>query len=506
MTKPGGKRDGSRRLLRWQALPYAVLAAGIVVLAAVLYLIVVGLERDTDRIQAEYRDNVPWFAGQFEREIMAFVGALDSYHHQNYRSVTKDDLIERFDVFWSRLDSAATGAVGVNYMSFEGVKPLIEEAQRVMADIEPLVSMLEPEDDVAYRLIKESLRGLSADFHKVSLLALHQQNREVTGLHRRMEEAHTKLLLIFAGVLAGSAMLIGLILLEMRQINALRASLERRVDERTRDLRQEIAERQRAAEAWRDSEQRFRDFASSASDWLWELGPDLCFSYLSERFEPATGISPDRVLGKAHDEAGQPDLRDEVWIKHLEDLEARRPFRDFRLVQLRLNGEAVYVSLSGTPRFDQTGAFLGYRGTGANITERVEAEKALRRSEERYRRLVDLLPDGILIHLQGKIAFANPAAVRLLGAKSADDMIGRSMLDFVDSRFHKIAKLRIKEVLVKGREQPQMEQVFVGLDGRSFPVLCSATRLPREDGRAILTVFRDITQVKQIEEQSRQFP
>ena len=506
MTKPGGKRDGSRRLLRWQALPYAVLAAGIVVLATVLYLIVVGLERDTHQIQTEYRDNVPWYAGQFEREMVAFVVALESYHHQDYRSATKDDLIERFDVFWSRLDSAETGVFGATYMSYEGVRPLIEEARRVMADIEPLVTALEPEDDVAYRSIKESLRGLPADFHKVSLLALHQQNREMAGMHRRMEEAHTKLLVIFAGVLAGSAMLIGLILLEMRQINALRASLERRVDERTRDLRQEIAERQRAAEALRDSEQRFRDFASSASDWFWELGPDLLFSYLSERFEPVTGIPPGRVLGKAHDEVGQPDLRDEVWIKHLEDMEARRPFRDFRLVQLRLNGESVYVSLSGTPRFDETGAFLGYRGTGTNITERVEAEKALRRSEERYRRLVDLSPDGILIHLQGRIAFANPAAVRLLGAKSADDLIGRSLLDFVDPRFHKIAKLRIKEVLDRGREQPQMEQVFVGLDGRSFPAHCSATRLPREEGRAVLTVFRDITQIKQIEEQSRRSP
>ncbi len=64
-------------------------------------------------------------------------------------------------------------------------------------------------------------------------------------------------------------------------------------------------------------------------------------------------------------------------------MEVRRPFRDFRVVQLRRNGETVYVPLSGTPRFDETGAFLGYHGTGANITERVEAEKALRRSEER---------------------------------------------------------------------------------------------------------------------------
>ena len=498
MTMSGAKRNDSTRARRWHLLPYAVLAAGIVVLAAVLYLIVIGVQRDTRQVQAEYRDNVAWYASQFERELSAFITTLDAYHHGEL-GVTKDYVTDRFDVFWSRIESADHGAVGAMYTRFEDVGLLIDEAKRVLRDIEPMIMSLRPEDAVAHRLINQRLRGLPQAFHEVSLLALHLQNRQMAGLHNRLDEAHTKLLVIFAGVLAGSAILIGLILLEMRQVNALRAPLERRVAERTRDLRQEIVERQRATEALRDSEQRFRDFAGSASDWFWEIGPDLRFSYLSERFEQATGIPPDRVLGKSHDEAGKPDSRDEVWVKHLEDVDTRRPFRDFRLVQLRLDGQAVYVSLSGIPRFDEAESFLGYRGTGTNITEQVEAEKALRRSEERYRRLVDLSPDGILIHLQEKIVFANPAAVRFLGAKSADELIGRSIVDFVDPQFHKITKLRIKEVLDRGREQPQMEQVFVGCDGRSFPVHCSATHLPREQGGAVLTVFRDITQVKQIE-------
>ncbi|NIR29553.1 MAG: PAS domain S-box protein, partial [Gammaproteobacteria bacterium] len=318
------------------------------VLAAVLYRILLSLERDTRQVQAEYRDNVAWYAGQFERELSALVQTLDSYH-LGEAGVTKDDLAERMDVFWSRVDSAGSGTVGATFMSFEGVPPLIiAEARRALRDIEPVVLALQPGDATAHQMIKQRLDGLPSAFHAAALLALHQQNGDMAGLHRRMAKGHSELLLIFAGVLTGSAILIGLILFKMQQVSALSASLERRVEQRTQHLRQEIGERQRAAEALRDSEQRFRDFASSASDWFWELAPDLRFSFLSERFEQATGIPPGQVLGKSHDEVGQPDQRDEVWVRHLEDVAARRPFRDFRLVQFQPDGTPVYVSLNGT--------------------------------------------------------------------------------------------------------------------------------------------------------------
>jgi len=490
---------------RWRFLPIGVLTAGVIVLAAVLFVIVVGLRHDTGQFRAEYRDNVPWYASQFERELSVFIQKLDSYHLGD-RGVTRNDVLDRFDVFWSRIDSADAGAVGSVYLRFEGAETLIEEARRALLDIEQTVATLDPDDAFAHGLIKAKLEGLSEGFHKVSLMALHQQNQVVTGLYDRMGRAQDTLLAIFAGVLAGSAILIGLILVEIRQIAALRDSLEQRVQDRTRDLRDEIVQRQQAVEALQESEARFRDFAGAASDWFWEMASDQRFSYLSERFEESTGISPQQVLGKRHDEVSRPDTRDDVWIGHVEDLNAQRQFRDFRLVHMRGDGTTVHVSLSGTPRFNEAGSFIGFRGTGTNITEQVEAERALRRSEERYRRLVDLSPDGILIHVQENIVFANPAAMRFLGARNSDDLVGRNLLELIDPKHHKATKLRIKDTLERSREQPQIEQAFIGLDGRSFPAHSASTRLPREGGRTILTVFRDISRVARIDDSSRSAP
>ncbi len=489
--------NGVKPLLKHgRLLSIAVLATGVFVLAFVLYLIVIGLERDTWQVRSEYSANVPWYATQFERELSVFVQKLDAYHHID-RDVTRDDVIDRFDVFWSRVENADAGTVGSLYMRFEGAEALVGEALSALRDIEYTVTYLEQDDAIAHSSIKSRLEGLSERFHKVSLLALHQQGKDLTGHFDQMARVHKLMMAIFAGVLAGGAILIGLILVEIRQIDALRGSLEQRVQDRTQDLRDEIVQRQEAAEALQESEARFRDFAGAASDWFWELNSDLRFSYLSERFEQSTGISPQQILGKQHDEVSQPDTRDDVWIGHVQDVKAHRQFRDFRLVQMRHDGTTVHVSLSGTPRFDKGGAFIGFRGTGTNITEQVEAERALRRSEERYRRLVDLSPDGILVHVQENIVFANPAAMRILGTRHSDDLVGRSLLDLIDPKHHKATKLWIRDLLDRGREQPQMEQVFIGLDGRSFPVHCTSTRLPREGGRTILTVFRDVGQVAQ---------
>jgi PAS domain S-box-containing protein len=148
----------------------------------------------------------------------------------------------------------------------------------------------------------------------------------------------------------------------------------------------DITELKKTEDALRQSEQRFRDFASSSSDWFWEIGPDLRFTFVSEPMEQTTKIAPARVLGRTREELWAGDSLDPARARHLEDLRAHRPFKDFRYELVIDPGETLWISTSGIPLFDAAGAFQGYRGTGTDITEAVHREQELREAKEQAER------------------------------------------------------------------------------------------------------------------------
>ena len=153
-------------------------------------------------------------------------------------------------------------------------------------------------------------------------------------------------------------------------------------------IRADITDQIRSKEALRESEERFRDFASSTSDWFWEMGPDLRFTWLSAQFQQKTGIPASRVIGRSREDFGNPADKDSSWQRHLITLRAHRPFRDFRYQARGNNGELFYFSTSGVPLFDASGRFSGYRGTSSDITARILAE---RRAAAAHARLLDAI-------------------------------------------------------------------------------------------------------------------
>src|SRR3954452_21352370 len=166
--------------------------------------------------------------------------------------------------------------------------------------------------------------------------------------------------------------------------NAMCANLEQaygELREANGNLERDLKIRRRAEEDARASEQRFRDYAETASDWFWETGPDHAFTYISDRFD-AFGIDRAAMIGKRRfDVALGRSTEAQKWRAHIATLERHEPFRKFEYRALTAGG-ARYFSVSGRPVFAADGSFRGYRGSATDLTEEHETEERLRQSQK----------------------------------------------------------------------------------------------------------------------------
>jgi two-component system cell cycle sensor histidine kinase PleC len=150
---------------------------------------------------------------------------------------------------------------------------------------------------------------------------------------------------------------------------------------RSRKLEQQTVELAAAADALRESEARFRDFAHTSSDWFWETDEQHRFTHVSDEIR-VFGQDPRDRIGRTRSELAvgrQDDMR--LWEAHYAALDRHEPFRNF--VYGRKIGAAPerMVSISGNPIFDPSGRFLGYRGTARDVTEEILADRGLREAK-----------------------------------------------------------------------------------------------------------------------------
>ena len=250
------------------------------------------------------------------------------------------------------------------------------------------------------------------------------------------------------------------------------------------------------------AERRFREFAEIASDWFWEMDAGLRISYLSERFESVTGIAPDSLIGRKRGEFESQVIDQAQWDAHLRTLETRAPFRNLEYPLRRADNSQLWISVSGAPIFDAEGRFIGCRGVGQDITERVLAQQRASANARLLERTVANMPQGVSVMDRdlNLIAF-NEAYLRLLdypaGAFQPGDPLRKFLLydaargEYGPGDTGQLVAARLEEAL---RFQPYCiertgaEDSVIEVRGNAVP----------EGG--FVTVYIDITARKRLEQ------
>lgn len=172
--------------------------------------------------------------------------------------------------------------------------------------------------------------------------------------------------------------------------------LERRVEERTKDLLeantqliQEIDQRKQAEKALRESQERFRALTETTSEWIWEMDTNGVITYASPRVERLLGYYPKEVVGtQRHFYMTSED--NAKWRSKYELIVAsQKPFRQLRSLNVHKDGRVMILESSGVPFFDNDGVLAGYRGIDLDVTDRKRAEELLIKSE-RIKAVADL--------------------------------------------------------------------------------------------------------------------
>ncbi|MBI3372548.1 MAG: PAS domain S-box protein [Betaproteobacteria bacterium] len=262
------------------------------------------------------------------------------------------------------------------------------------------------------------------------------------------------------------------------------------------------AARALAVHQLRESEARFRSLTKLSSDFYWETDAEhrLASRDTTGKGKSAYKFYTDAQIGKRRWEVPYLAPSEEGWEAHRAALDAHQPFRNFEISRTRADGTERHISLSGDPVFDASGAFLGYRGVGTDITERKRAEHKLRKSEQRYRRIFESLQDTYVeSDLDGTILEISPQIERLSRNQyTRDDFLGTRAVDFYSDPKEWEALLLVLKA--KG-EVEDFESTFRNRDGSLIPASISAKLLLDASGqpKSIVATMRDITERKRAE-------
>jgi PAS domain S-box-containing protein len=233
-----------------------------------------------------------------------------------------------------------------------------------------------------------------------------------------------------------------------------------------------------------------------SSEYVIQLDRNLRIIFLNAPFLHLLEVGEAEIVGKKIDYTQIPALFDEEYSRLLRWISEGLSGVE-RRGELRLVAKGKIFTCRVTPSVFAEGQ-KGVSVLLEDITAQRRDEVRLRESEERYRTLVEISPDAIILHRNGALLYVNPAAVRMFGASVAGDLLERNILDLVAPE-HRAAVLRNIRYDLKGEETPLMELEMRRIDGTPITIEGRGVRTFLEGEPAVQVAMRDITGRKRAE-------
>lgn len=277
------------------------------------------------------------------------------------------------------------------------------------------------------------------------------------------------------------------------------------IDEKTGKMKGVIEYVRDITEAWeaenelKKSENRFKQVAEAAGEWIWEVDAKGLYTYASPAVKKILGYAPEEVVGKKRFyDLFLPEMRDRLKRKAFGVFSRKREFRKLLNPNVRKDGRVVILETSGSPILDEKGRLLGYLGADNDITERMRAEVELRESEGKYRAMMDDAGDAIILaDMNGKLLEANKKAEELFGYRK--DALGRMrLLDLHPPSEHARITSTFKRVARSGRAI-LLDSLVLRKDGSTVPVDISGSLIRYAGKKVAQGIFRDVSERKKLD-------
>jgi diguanylate cyclase (GGDEF)-like protein/PAS domain S-box-containing protein len=246
----------------------------------------------------------------------------------------------------------------------------------------------------------------------------------------------------------------------------------------------------RGNEAWLEA------LVQNSSDIITVLDAEGCIVYSSPAAQRVLGYPDGYMQGQSAFELVHPDDVAHVVEAFLSIAETgSTACVEFRM--LHTDGSWRRVEAVGMNRLDEP-AVRGVVVNTRDVTERSEAEAALREEKERYRLLVEWSPEVIAVYQDRRFVFVNPAGLRLFGAEGPEQLLGRHVMDMVHPEDRAMVEARARAV-AEGTETSLGEQRLLRVDGEVVDAEVVAVPITYDLGPAVLVMAKDITDRKRAE-------